>query len=97
MTHIQDYPKVNPDIVFSEDSDGWGILFDPKANETYGLSPISAFIWKHLNGENSIKDILHALENECDDEVPEEAFEQLDRFLKELEENHLLYDEKIDK
>ena len=40
--------KINTDIVFREEFDGTGILFNPDTGDTYGLNHTAAFIWKSL-------------------------------------------------
>lgn len=79
----------NPMIVFREEYDDWAILFDPDSNETYGLNPTSAFVWKMLNGKNSRRSILDALKEACEGGIPEDASKHLDDFLADLEKHGL--------
>ena len=51
----------NPMVIHREELDDWAVLFNPDANETYALDPVSSLIWKKLDGEHSIKDILAEL------------------------------------
>ncbi len=76
-------PVANPSIVLREEFDDWAILFDPDTGDAFGLNPTSVFIWKLLDGKHSSEDILRDLHNECEN-VPEDASEHLDDFLKDI-------------
>lgn len=94
MAILERNPIANPMIVFREEYDDWAILFDPDSNETYGLNPTSAFVWKKLNGKNSKKKILEALKKTCEDGIPEEAPKHLEDFIRDLEKHGLAGYEK---
>jgi SynChlorMet cassette protein ScmD len=83
------YPIANSMVVFREEFDDWAVLFDPDANETFGLNPVSAFIWKKLDGKHTKESILKSLKNDCDD-VPNDAPQHIDAFLADLEKRGLL-------
>ena len=83
-------PIANPEIVFRVEFDDCAILFDPDTGKTYGLDPVSVFIWKKLDGTNTVDDISLALEKECKGNVPEEAPQDIEDFIKELEKNSLI-------
>ncbi len=85
----KNYPVANPMVVFREEFDDWAVLFDPDRNETYGLNPVSAFIWKQLDGKHNPEDVLELLKGECDD-VPENASEHIDAFISNLEKRGLV-------
>jgi SynChlorMet cassette protein ScmD len=55
----------NANYVFREEYDDWALLFNPESSETFGMNQISAFIYKHLNGELSIYHIVSKLRSEC--------------------------------
>ena len=76
-------PVVNPSIVLREEFDDWAILFDPDTGDAFGLNPTSVLIWKLLDGKNSSEDILKQLHKECEN-VPGDATEHLDAFLKDI-------------
>ena len=82
---ISDKPIANPLIVLREEFDDWAILFDPDTGDGFGLNPISVFIWKHLDGKHTAQDILRELHEACED-VPENAEQEIEDFIKELEE-----------
>ena len=81
---------VNPEVVFRQEFDDWAVLFMPDSGETYGLDPVSAFIWKKLDGQNTKKEILLALEEECEGGIPEDAPEHFDAFIEDLKKNGLV-------
>jgi len=81
-------PIANPNIVFREEFDSWAILFNPNTGDTFGLNPVSFFIWKHLDGINDIKLILSKLLNECSG-VPNEAEIYIKKFINQLIEKDL--------
>ena len=84
------YPIANPMVVFREELDDWAILFDPDANETFALDPVSAFIWQRLDGKHSHSDILTELAAVCDAEIPDDATAHLNGFIKELKSKALI-------
>jgi SynChlorMet cassette protein ScmD len=73
----------NQSIVLREESDGWAILFNPDTSDTYALNPVSVFIWKCLNGKNTIADIILKLGKECED-MPDDAADHVKNYLDEL-------------
>jgi len=82
-------PIANSMVVFREEFDDWAVIFDPDANATFGLNPVSAFIWKQLDGKQTKEGILKSLEEACD-EVPKDAPQHLDDFLVDLEKRGLV-------
>ena len=75
----------NKTIVLREEFDDWAILFDPDTSDAYGLNPVSVYIWKCLDGNNTISDIVRKLGKECED-MPDEAMDYVKKFLDELVE-----------
>jgi SynChlorMet cassette protein ScmD len=78
-----DKPIANPLLLFREEFDDWGILFDPDTGDGFGLNPISVFIWKRLDGKHTIHDILKELRESCED-MPENAEQETRDFIEEL-------------
>ncbi len=76
-------PVVNQRIVLREESDDWAILFDPDTSGTYGLNPVAVYIWKCLDGKNTIADIVRKLGKECKD-MPDDAMNHVKAFVDEL-------------
>ena len=84
-----DRPIANPMVVFREEFDDWAVLFDPDTGEAYGLNPISAFIWKQLNGRNTFSDILKHLRTNCE-HVPDDAESHMKEFIDGLVDKGLV-------
>ena len=84
------FPVVNPMIVYREEFDNWAVLFDPDLNETFGLDPISSFIWKKLDGKHSIEAILNELGEECEGGIPKEAPKHIEDFIADLKNRGLI-------
>ncbi len=77
-------PIANPLVVLREEFDDWAVLFDPDTGETYGLDPVGVFIWKLLDGNNDIPEILEKLRQACEGGIPEEAPDHLSEFIEDL-------------
>jgi SynChlorMet cassette protein ScmD len=71
--------------LFREEFDDWAILFDPDTSDAFGLNPVSAFIWRCLDGRTSIADVAGKLGKECED-MPEDAMDYIKKFVDELVE-----------
>ena len=85
MQTAESRPIANQTIVLREEFDDWAVLFDPDTSEAYGLNPVSVFIWKRLDGKNTIADIVRELGKECED-MPGEAIDHVNKFVEELVE-----------
>lgn len=90
MKKTSGFPLQNPNIVLREEEEGWAMLFDPDSGETYGLDLISTFIWKKLDGKNSIEDIIAELKKACADEVPKSITQDVVSFITDLAEKGLV-------
>lgn len=77
-------PLKNIEIVLRKETDDWAILFDPNSGETYGLDPVSVFIWEKFDGKHSIEDIVNILKNECINDVPKGAMQEVTDFVNNL-------------
>ncbi len=78
----------NPWVVLREEFDDWAVLFNPDTGHGYGLSPTGVYLWKFLDGEHSIDDMVTALRRDADG-VPDDASEQIVAFVEELTEQGL--------
>ena len=76
-------PVANPLLVLREEFDDWAVLFDPDTGKSFGMNPVSVFIWKHLDGRHTVEDIMGKLQAECPD-VPEDAQIQVEAFVDDL-------------
>ena len=72
-----------------EEFDDWAVLFDPDTGHGFGLSPTGVYVWKLLDGEHSIDDMLEALRRDAEG-VPPGASEHLVAFVEELTNNGLV-------
>ena len=80
-----DKPVANPLIVLREEFDNWAILFDPDSGAAAGLNPTGVFIWKLLNGANTMKEILERVRAGCKD-APHQVEEDIRDFINGLAE-----------
>jgi SynChlorMet cassette protein ScmD len=76
-------PVPNSLSVFREEFDDWAILFNPDTGKAVGLNPVSAFIWKLLDGNHTQEDILRELKENYE-EVHEDAAEHLREYIEQL-------------
>lgn len=83
-----DKPIANSLIVLREEFDDWAVLFDPDSGNGFGLNPVSVFIWKRLDGQSTLEDILKALNKNCEN-IPEDAESYVKKFIEELVEKGL--------
>ena len=78
-----DKPIADPMLVLREEFDDWAILFDPDTGDSFGVNPVSVFIFKHLDGRNTLHDIMQKLHVECED-APEDAEQYVKEFIDSL-------------
>jgi SynChlorMet cassette protein ScmD len=83
-----DKPVANSLTVLREEFDDWAVLFDPDSGNAFGLNPVGVFIWKRLDGQHTIQDILKELHENCEG-VPDEAEEHLRNLVQDLVERGL--------
>ena len=82
----RDKPIVNPCVLLREEFDDWAVLFNPDAGLGYagfGLNPTGVYLWKLLDGEHSIDELLEKLRGRAED-VPGNAREHLKVFVDAL-------------
>ncbi len=78
-----DRPLADPMLVLREEFDDWAILFDPDTGDSFGVNPVSVFIFKHLDGRNTLDDIMKKLRVECED-APDDAEQYVAEFIDSL-------------
>jgi len=76
-------PIANKLIVLREEFDDWAILFDPDTGDSFGLNPVSVFIYKLLDGQHTLGDIMKDLRVECKN-APEDAETHVHDFIDDL-------------
>ena len=82
------YLVANREIILREEFDDWAILFNPDNGQGFGINPVGVFIWKLLNGQHTVSDIVRELTMNCD-EVPKDVEVHVREFLSALFENGL--------
>jgi SynChlorMet cassette protein ScmD len=78
-------PVANPLLVLREEFDDWAVLFDPDTGDSFGLNPVSVFIWKRLDGKHTLEDIVKDVRSECDD-APEDTQTYVKEFIDDIVE-----------
>jgi len=78
----------SPQVVCREEFDDWALLFDPDTGHAFGMNPTSVFVWKHLDGKNTVSDIINKLKESCEG-VPAEAEQHVKDFINDLLEKGL--------
>lgn len=81
--------KLNPNIIFRDEFDGHGVIFNPEDGQTFGLNPTAAMIYRLIGDGKTQDEILKAL-NEKLEEVPENAARELAEFIQDLQEKGYL-------
>lgn len=76
-------PVANPTVVFREEFDDWAVLFDPETGAAFGMSPVSALIWKTLDGHHTLSDILDEVKKKCQN-MPDQAESDIKEFIQSL-------------
>ncbi|MEI7788970.1 MAG: SynChlorMet cassette protein ScmD [Chlorobiaceae bacterium] len=78
-------PLADPLLVLREEFDDWAILFDPDTGDSFGLNPVSVFIFKHLDGRHTLQSIMTELLDKCED-APDDAEQYVREFIDDLVE-----------
>ena len=74
---------IKPHMVLREEFDDWAVMFDPDTGHTGGLNPVSVYVWKRLDGEHTVDDIVQSLRRDCGG-VPEDAPVYVNQFIDDL-------------
>jgi SynChlorMet cassette protein ScmD len=81
-----DKPVTNPLVVLREEFDDWAVLFNPDAAVGFGgfgLNPTGVYVWKLLDGEHSIDELVEKLRHRAED-VPKDAIVHMKVFVHAL-------------
>lgn len=54
-------PIQNPLTVLRVEFDDWAILFDPDSAKTMGINPTGVAVWKLIDGQKGIEDIINGI------------------------------------
>lgn len=72
-----------------EEFDDWAVLFNPDNGEVYGLNPVGVFLWKLIDGTNSVDDMLSkVMENY--EHVPDASKDHVQKFVEDLKKHGLI-------
>ena len=94
---LLDKPVANPIVVLREEFDDWAVLFNPDTAEAIGINPIGVAIWKLMDGEQKLEEIVTEIKDRFVD-VPETALEEVTTFVGNLAESGFVgYDLEISK
>ena len=80
-----DRPIANPIVVLREEFDDWAILFNPDTAAASGINPVGVYVWKRMDGQRSLDEIVAELNNSFE-EVPAGALEEISAFISTLAE-----------
>jgi predicted Holliday junction resolvase-like endonuclease len=60
MIGVQDNSTIiaKSGVIFRQEADRWGLLYDPERDFSFGLNPVSAFIWNRLDEKHTVSDIV---------------------------------------
>ncbi len=81
--YINTKMTANPLIVLREEFDDWAILFNPDTGDTYALNPLGVFIWKRLDGTQTVSEITEAIRTSAEN-VPDEVGKEVEDFLRDI-------------
>ncbi len=87
-----DKPIANPYVVLREEFDDWAVLFNPDTGQGFGLNPTGVYLWKLLDGEHPMREMLKALRRDFK-EVPQGADAHIVAFVEELTEHGMVTNE----
>jgi SynChlorMet cassette protein ScmD len=78
-------PVRNPVTVLREEFDDWAVLFNPDTAKAVGISPMGVVIWKLIDGERSVEDLVQEIRQKYED-VSDNVREEVEEFIMELVE-----------
>lgn len=77
-----------PGIVLQEEADKWGILYNPETDISFGINPVSVFIWKQMENKHTVKELATKVTENCSN-VPGNVEEHVVEFIKKLLDKEL--------
>lgn len=78
-----------PGIELQEEEDRWGILYNPGTDFSFGINPVSVFIWKQLKNPIAFSELVNRVKENCTD-VPGEVEDHVSLFIKQLLKKELV-------
>ena len=83
---LLDKPVANPVVVLREEFDDWAVLFNPDTAGAVGINPVGVAVWKLMDGERNLKEIVVHVKDQFDD-VSKTVYEELTDFVENLAES----------
>lgn len=87
---MQEYYILNPDIVFRDEGEDGGILFDPATGEVKILNECASAIMKYLDGKHTKQQIIDTLQTVFPDTKRSVLEQDVSEFLTEVKEKQLI-------
>ena len=85
--------RINPDVIFRDEADLGGILFNSSNGGAFGLNPVGAFIYGHLAAGATIREIQDSLKAQFHN-IPPDTNEHIGAFMQELLEKGFLLEDQ---
>lgn len=76
---------IKPNVVLREESDDWGILFDPDTGHAVALNPVAVSIFKAMQRDQKMENVTAVISVEYD-EVPETLDQDINELIEALTE-----------
>jgi hypothetical protein len=54
-------PTANPDVLVSEEDNGWAVLVNLDTGNSFALNPTGVFIWNMADGKKTVGDIIREI------------------------------------
>jgi len=87
VTRAEDFTGLrllaNPDCVLREESDDWGVLFNPDTGQACGVNPSGIAVWRALDGRRTVAEVEGWVLTGFP-EAPPEAADEIRAFVDEL-------------
>ena len=85
--------KRNPLIVFKEEFDGTGVLFDPDKGSVLGLNTTGCFLWKNVEEASDMADLVARLCDACTGVPEDHVASDVEIFIRKLQDNGFVSEE----
>ena len=85
--------KCNPIIVFKEEFDGNGMLFDPEKGNVFGLNATGCFIWKNIETSRDTDELVKKLCDACTGVPMDSVVSDVENFIHQLQDRGYISEE----
>lgn len=82
---VDNKPVGKSHIRLREESDNWALLFDPDTGNHRVINPIGVFVWKLLDGNHNLEDIVKEVGDSYNN-VPQDVEQHVTQFIEVLVE-----------